>query len=703
MAHFKAKFHKTQNSCKIFICLLLTLGADIGKVSPQINNNRPKIVGGRQKLLKVGKLARSSEVKYNVQVRDGDRWTIYSEAPTKGTATKEARNLLGSGKFDAVKVTEDRGQTQEILIFEEEAAARPQKAITITPIEEAPLCKELEDFYGYPARKMLGRLLRQHFDHEGITPFELLHDKTHIRTLTRNNDLYVQALQTVANLQTKGTDEKPLKRIDFLESMINQVSDRAQFAEDLTELEEVLKARGPGALVTAIEKDVAEENQAFALRAVLSGYFSSKADWEGKLILALDLADKKTGKEIFSDLDEFIAEILDSSEAIQELLGYQRNLAAALKTMAQLAAGTYEISEGSNSPLERLSALMANHSLPRIQETLLDRVGKAIKGVAPLTKGAREEEQDAFRNLMRALIGQKLFADSGSLCEAATLRAKSVLKEEFEDESYDKAIDNMIFLLPTIAVKFSYLLDLCGTDYGRKNQKHIIACLANVLAGLSSVTQIVERGASDKEIIVAAAGIRDRLMATELPDEWRLRFAKKIYDLLVTYKTGDSHTTISPTPEHVVAKAEREAPENAEPAAPQKPQDTKKPASGNGDDSMTRREYAAGEFIFKEGEDGNEAYLILTGQVNIIRRAGDEDIVIAQVGQGSIIGEMALIDAMPRMAAARTATDTVVTIIPSAELKTRLDRLEEFDPVMRRLVGMFVQRMRDSRIISIDS
>jgi CRP-like cAMP-binding protein len=64
---------------------------------------------------------------------------------------------------------------------------------------------------------------------------------------------------------------------------------------------------------------------------------------------------------------------------------------------------------------------------------------------------------------------------------------------------------------------------------------------------------------------------------------------------------------------------------------------------------------------------------------------------------------MALIDAEPRMATARAVAETVVTIIPSKDLKVRLDRLEKIDPVMRPLVGMFVQRMRDARIISMDS
>lgn len=107
--------------------------------------------------------------------------------------------------------------------------------------------------------------------------------------------------------------------------------------------------------------------------------------------------------------------------------------------------------------------------------------------------------------------------------------------------------------------------------------------------------------------------------------------------------------------------------------------------------------------IFSEGDPGDAAYLILTGTVDIIKKAGDAHVVIAQVGQGAIIGEMALIDSEPRMATARAAVKTAVTVIPSKELEIRLERLQKFDPVLRRLVGMMVQRMRDANFSSADS
>jgi len=74
----------------------------------------------------------TSGVKYNVEVRDGDRWTVYTDAPAKGAAIQQAQKLLSTGQFDGAKVTEDRGQSQEILVWQEEGK-RAAKALSIVP------------------------------------------------------------------------------------------------------------------------------------------------------------------------------------------------------------------------------------------------------------------------------------------------------------------------------------------------------------------------------------------------------------------------------------------------------------------------------------------------------------------------------------------------------------------------------------------
>jgi CRP/FNR family transcriptional regulator, cyclic AMP receptor protein len=65
------------------------------------------------------------------------------------------------------------------------------------------------------------------------------------------------------------------------------------------------------------------------------------------------------------------------------------------------------------------------------------------------------------------------------------------------------------------------------------------------------------------------------------------------------------------------------------------------------------RTFAAGETIFREGEYGDELYVVRSGNVQI--RVADR--VIETLGEHSIFGELALIDDAPRSATAVAASD----------------------------------------------
>jgi CRP/FNR family transcriptional regulator, cyclic AMP receptor protein len=73
------------------------------------------------------------------------------------------------------------------------------------------------------------------------------------------------------------------------------------------------------------------------------------------------------------------------------------------------------------------------------------------------------------------------------------------------------------------------------------------------------------------------------------------------------------------------------------------------------------RSFKAGETIFKEGDRGDEMFVVHSGQVAIQR--GNR--VLETVPEKSIFGEMALIDDGPRSATVVAVTD--VTVIPVSE------------------------------------
>ena len=109
-------------------------------------------------------------------------------------------------------------------------------------------------------------------------------------------------------------------------------------------------------------------------------------------------------------------------------------------------------------------------------------------------------------------------------------------------------------------------------------------------------------------------------------------------------------------------------------------------------EGMEKVDMEPGTRIFREGEPGDKAYLIIDGMVEISKRVADsETSVIAALGKGEIIGEMALIDDMPRAATARAMQPTKLLVINRDDLTARLART---DPVVRQLLKVFVNRLR---------
>src|SRR5690606_39858394 len=72
-----------------------------------------------------------------------------------------------------------------------------------------------------------------------------------------------------------------------------------------------------------------------------------------------------------------------------------------------------------------------------------------------------------------------------------------------------------------------------------------------------------------------------------------------------------------------------------------------------------RRHFRAGETIFAEGDPPTAAFLIESGRVQISTRRHGDPQVVAELGPGELLGEMAVIDDAPRSASAFAITDCV--------------------------------------------
>ena len=89
------------------------------------------------------------------------------------------------------------------------------------------------------------------------------------------------------------------------------------------------------------------------------------------------------------------------------------------------------------------------------------------------------------------------------------------------------------------------------------------------------------------------------------------------------------------------------------------------------------RNYKAGEPVFLENEPSTGMYLILNGEVEVLRRVGNGDqIRVATVGAGQTMGEISLLLAQPHSATVVAMSEVECSLLT----QTRLNDLRREEP-----------------------
>ena len=86
---------------------------------------------------------------------------------------------------------------------------------------------------------------------------------------------------------------------------------------------------------------------------------------------------------------------------------------------------------------------------------------------------------------------------------------------------------------------------------------------------------------------------------------------------------------------------------------------------------------AEGEPLVREGDPGDALYVIASGELDVVRGSGADELPLARVGPGSIQGEMSLLESRPRNATVRAATPVDALRLPRAALFELLETRPE--------------------------
>lgn len=99
----------------------------------------------------------------------------------------------------------------------------------------------------------------------------------------------------------------------------------------------------------------------------------------------------------------------------------------------------------------------------------------------------------------------------------------------------------------------------------------------------------------------------------------------------------------------------------------------------------------AGDLLFRQGDRANSAYFVLSGRLRVTRNDGHGDTFLGEIGSGEMVGEVALIEGLPRNATVTAARDCDLAELPKNVFDTLI---QEHPNVMLETMRTILHRAR---------
>ena len=209
--------------------------------------------------------------------------------------------------------------------------------------EDAPHalpCFKPDDLYSYHARATMSRLLTDFLARNKITITELIHRADMLEKLEATGTLYQHAIQKIAVAQASSTTTPVQQIIKSLNELTTQAFHRVYrdqrnglfpdpHAHQFAELAVKLAPQG---------------DAAYMFNGALARHLKDATGWDEKVFGLLAIMETAPQEEaprklVLSSVDAIMAEILNGSAALHELMGHAENLAQALNNLVDPVPG----------------------------------------------------------------------------------------------------------------------------------------------------------------------------------------------------------------------------------------------------------------------------------------------------------------------------------------------------------------------------
>jgi CRP/FNR family cyclic AMP-dependent transcriptional regulator len=106
-------------------------------------------------------------------------------------------------------------------------------------------------------------------------------------------------------------------------------------------------------------------------------------------------------------------------------------------------------------------------------------------------------------------------------------------------------------------------------------------------------------------------------------------------------------------------------------------------------------------YLFREGDAPDAMYVVKSGKFNVVKTKQNSEVVLAEIGPGAMVGEMAFFDDKPRSASVRATKDSEVITLPYKALRAQFSTMPEWSKAIMRTVNDHL-RTANKRIKEIE-
>ncbi|MGE3332245.1 MAG: hypothetical protein AB7I36_01275 [Rhodospirillaceae bacterium] len=266
---------------------------------------------------------------FEVQVYREGRWAISEVLPSEETARRKAQELLLQKNCAGVRIVKEtkfsETNTRESEIFKQMKEIEEDEDFTITPVEEAPLCEQVTDFYQTAARNTMARIFSKYLEKHEMTPLELLHSHKNLKRMLNLDSMVPSAVDKIASLHTRATGGDARKRKDVIYEAVDRIAARAREA-DTKQLPELKNSTLDELLANIDAKFTDKEERAYMANVAFVRTSVNWQGWLGKMAQLLPMAKTQKDERARAMIDEMMADIFVAKTVIKDVIGVSKHL-----------------------------------------------------------------------------------------------------------------------------------------------------------------------------------------------------------------------------------------------------------------------------------------------------------------------------------------------------------------------------------------